>query len=200
MPDRELSVSVDADDEAIIALIPGDDDDISLNDGELALDLGGEDDEGVNINSRYEWGDWGNPDGAPAFTIQNNDTQDYMFKMEYYFDDPDWITSNPDGVGNEQSFVEFKVAAPGGDSASRTFPDQRSGFNQDHSLPHPEGSGFGSNLGGFRFNAGEEYTMAVAVDTTGDLADMDDEPSGTLHITVADETSAESWDPRSPPN
>jgi hypothetical protein len=201
IPDRQLSVNVNGDAKSMVALVPGDDDDVSINDdNQLTLDLSGENGEGVNINSRYEWGDWANPDGDPAFTIRNDDTQDYMFKMEYFFDDPSWITANNPGVGNDQSFVEFKVAAPGGDSASRTYPDQRGSYNKDHSLPNPEGSGFGSNAGGFKFNAGEEYTMAVAVDTTGPLADVDDKPSGTLHITVAEETSGSSWDPRSPPN
>jgi hypothetical protein len=201
IPDRQLSVSVDGDAASTVALNPGDDDDVFINsDNQLALDLSGANDEGVNINSRYEWGDWAEPDGDPAFTIQNNDEHDYMFKMEYYFDDPSWITTGNPGTGNDQSFVEFKVAAPGGGYASRTYPDQRGSFNKDHSLPNAEGSGFGNNSGGFRFNAGEEYTMAVAVDTTGPLADVDDKPSGTLHITVAEQTSSSSWDPQSPPS
>jgi hypothetical protein len=198
-PDRDLSVSVDADDESMIALKPGDDEDITLNSSsQLELNLSGSNDEGANINSRYEWGDFANPDGDPAFTIQNNDTEDYMFKMEYYFDDGSWI-EKPSGknVGVDGSFVEFKVAAPNGQSASETYPNQ--GGNQDRSLPNPEGSSFGSNTGGFRFNSGEEYTMAVATDTTGPNSDVDDKLSGSLYITVAEQTSSSSWDPRNPP-
>jgi len=199
IPDRQVTANVDDDVNSQIALVPGSDPDVSLSGGQIQLDLSGSGGEGVNINSTYTWGDPGDPANDYAFKIVNNDQQSYMLKMNYYFDDPSWITSVGSGVGNDQSFIKFQLFDAVG-SYSSTYPDQRGSYNKDYSLGMPHGSGFGSNSGSYRFNPGEEYYMVVSTNTEGSRASTDDDLSGTANFVVADSTSQDSWDPRSPPS
>jgi hypothetical protein len=150
---------------------------------------------GANMNAVTTIGDPDNPADEYAFKITNQGTQSVMFKMNYYFSNTGWIQ----GSGQGQSHINFEVFANANESAARDYPDQR-GYNKDYSLANAEGSGFGSNTGGYRFNVGEEYYVVITIDTTGPNAAETDDLSGTAVIEADTETSSDSWDPANPPN
>jgi hypothetical protein len=145
---------------------------------------------GANMNAVTTIGDPDNPADEYAFKITNQGTQSVMFKMNYYFSNTGWIQ----GSGQGQSHINFEVFANANESAARDYPDQR-GYNKDYSLANAEGSGFGSNTGGYRFNVGEEYYVVITIDTTGPNAAETDDLSGTAVIEADTETSSDSWDP-----
>jgi hypothetical protein len=190
VPERQMNVAVDADDESTIALVPGDDPDVSIDgDGELSLDLDGADGQGVNINSRYTWGDPDNPSDSHAFKIVNNDDEgkSYAMKMEYHFDDISWLDER-----QGQSFIKFQLFDSAGRSPSQTYPEQGNNWNKDYPLGGP---GDDSPVGDWRFTPGEEWYVVVTVDTTGEHASVDDDLSGdaTFHFSDGDEPSIGGW-------
>ena len=197
--DRSVSVQIEDDENSQIALVPGDDPDINISEsGEIHLDLTGGDDEGVNINSRYTWGDPDDPASNHAFKLVNNDDsgESYAMKMNYYFKNTDWIQGN----GNGQSYIRFEVYdtgdGPTGQSAEN-YPHQS--YNKDYSLGGPTGDN--SPTGNYRFNSGEEYYVVVTVDTTGANASTADDLSGTANFHLSDDSvSQDSWHPDNPPN
>ena len=197
--DRSVNVAVDADDESQIALVPGGDPDIAISgNGELQLDLTGSNGEGVNINSRYTWGDPNDPANDHAFKLVNNDDsgESYAMKMNYYFANTGWIQGN----GNGQSYIRFEVHDVGDGptgSSGENYPHQS--YNKDYSLGGPTGDN--TPTGGFRFNPGEEYYVTVTVDTTGPNASTADDLSGTANFHFSDDgVSQDSWYPDNPPN
>jgi hypothetical protein len=188
IPDRQVSVQVDGDASSQIALVAGDDPDISQQNGQLTMDLSGADGEGVNINSRYTWGDPENPADDHAFKIVNNDDsgKSYAMKMEYHFDDLGWIDER-----QGQSFLKFQLFGGFGGN-SRTYPDQRGSYNRDYALGGP---GDESPVGSRRFESGEEWYVVVTVDTTGEYASTDDKLSGaaSFHFSDGDEPDIGGW-------
>ncbi|HKL28963.1 MAG TPA: hypothetical protein VJ898_06805 [Natrialbaceae archaeon] len=199
MPDRHVTVAIDDDANGQIALVPGDDPDVTIgSDGQLSLDLTGANGEGVNINSVYTWGDPSDPASDYAFKIVNNDDagESYAMKMNYYFANTGWVQGN----GNGQSFIRFEVHdvgdGPTGSSAEN-YPHQS--YNRDYSLGGPTGDN--TPVGNYRFNPGEEYYVTVTVDTTGPNASVDDDLSGTANFYFSDDgVSEDSWYPDNPPN
>lgn len=197
IPDRQVSVTIDDDEHSMIALVPGDkhEDDVSLEDDQLTLDLSGSEGEGVNINSRYTWGDPDDPEHDHAFKIQNNDEGSFAMKMNYYFTDTSWI----DGNGNGQSYIRFEVHDTGDGptgSSGENYPHRS--YNRDYSLGGPTGDN--DPTGPYRFNPGEEYYVTVTVDTTGPDADVDDNLSGVAEFSFSnDGVSGDSWYPANPP-
>lgn len=187
-PDRAVNVQVTGDSSADIALIPGNDPDIALdNDGELELNLS-ENGYGVNIDSIYEYGNPDDPSGTPAFTVQNNTSQSFKI-VEFSFtpDDNNWVTANDD-----QSFIRFTF------NDSGLFDNQGNDPNVKKSMTFPpqksDGTSFGTGLGSVEISAssGEQFDPAdtievgIEVNTTGTDASTDDVLSGDLRINLLD--------------
>ena len=168
--DRSVTAKIDADPDSQIAFKTGNDPDIGLTDGEITLDLTGSGNEGVNINSRYTWGDPDNPSSNYAFKIVNQDNtgEDYYMNMEYRFDDTSWIDER-----QGQSFIEFTVYHPYG-PGSKNYPDQRGNYNQDFSI---NTSGQYQHL-----TPGDEWPVVVTIDTTGEHASTSDKLSGSANF------------------
>jgi hypothetical protein len=179
IPDRQVTVAVEQDDEATIALVPGNDPDISLssNPGELQLDLTGANGEGTNINSVYTWGDPNDSHNDYAFKIVNNDESDYDdLVATYELDDDSWVdhaTTN----GNE-SFINFQVFNGSGYWAAFKCP------NNQLSTPNPVTRNLPTSSP-VDFEAGQTLYVVVTVDTTGQYATIDDDLSGKLSFEVS---------------
>ncbi|MFW5905585.1 MAG: hypothetical protein ACOCUO_01920 [archaeon] len=182
IPDRQLTVAIDSDDESIIALVPGDDPDIFLssNPGELVMDLSGDDGEGVNINSVYTWGDHDNPEDDHAFKIVNNDDQDYddLF-LGYELEDDSWVDLST--THTNESYIRFSAYGagdPDGHWGSVKCPNNQLG------TPNPVSRNMPTS-GPVDFEVGQEVFVVIDVVTTGAAATTDDDLSGSLSIDVA---------------
>ena len=189
--DRSVNVAVNNDMNSQIALVPGGDPDISLssNTGELQLDLTGSNGEGVNINSRYTWGDPNDPANDHAFKLVNNDESTYQgsgsggpdagaVDFSYAFDDGSWLSN-----GDDQSFIRFQVfRSAGGATAGIDFtaPDQYQGNTNTLNGVMLDGSN------AWAFAPGDEWYVVVTVDTTGSDASTSDELTGALSIDISE--------------
>ncbi|WP_416838125.1 hypothetical protein [Haloferax sp. DFSO52] len=180
IPDRAVTVNVETDDNATIALVPGADPDISLVNGQLAMDLTGSNGEGVNINSLYTWGDHTDPANDYAFKIVNNDESEYddvVFKYE--LDDDSWV-DNATTYDNE-SFIKFSVYSP-------PQPNGYWGFmkcpNNQLATPNPVSRNMPTS-GPVDFTPGQVLYVVIDVDTTGVDATVADDLSGKLSIEVS---------------
>jgi hypothetical protein len=175
--ERTVTVDVNGDQNSIISLIPNDDlSDISVNnDGELELDLSGASDEGVNINSKYTWGDPSDPSNKFAFAITNNDEQDYdNLVLQYELKNDDWFEK----YGDTKSVIRFKAFGPGD-------PVLGGGrFKTWSSLEAPTNSGNDVSGADASFNSGDTVYIIVEVDTTAPAASINDDLTGTLTINV----------------
>ncbi|WP_136690115.1 hypothetical protein [Halorhabdus amylolytica] len=196
--DRAVSVQVANDSNAFLGLVSGDTGLVKESNGTLQINLDGTDTgaSGVNFDAVTQIGSHENPANEHAFKIVNQGTQSLMLKMNYYFTDTDWL----DG-GAGQSFINFTVYDTGDSptgSSSQSFPIQN-GYNKDYPLPHPTGSGFGSNTEDYRFNVGEEYYMVITVDTSGPNASLDDDLSGIGELVARQETNGGGYDRTNPP-
>ena len=179
--DRSVTVDVNGDQNSIISLIPNDDlSDISVNnDGELELDLSGTSDEGVNINSKYTWGDPDDPSNNFAFAITNNDDQDYDdLILEYELAD-----DSVESYSNE-SVIKFKSYGPGDPVFGGRYESwgelkaPRNGLD-----PNPVSKNLPTS-DAVDFNSGDTVYIVVEVDTTGSSATIDDDLTGTLTVNV----------------
>jgi hypothetical protein len=194
---RTVNIDLADDSSAFLKLEPGNSGLISdTEQGTLEIDItdteaGGQ---GANMNAVTTIGDPNNPEDEHAYKVVNQGTQSVMFKQNYYFTETDWIEGN----GNGQSHINFEVLANSSESFAADFPAQ--GPNRDSSVGNPEGSSFGSNSGGFRFNVGEEYYVVITIDTTGANASQDDKLGGTAVIEADTETSDDIWEPKNPPS
>jgi hypothetical protein len=185
--DRSVTARVAGDAASTIALVPGDDPDITVNQNsgaenhkELQLDLTGENGEGTNINSVYTWGDHDNPADDHAFKIQNNDESSYQnVTFEYAVDDPSWITQSTSY--DFQSFLEFTAYNIGGftDTEMRA-PDYAL------STPNPRARDLLQPHNALEFGSGDEWYIVLDVNTTGVEASVDDDLSGALTIEVSE--------------
>jgi hypothetical protein len=181
---RSVTASISADPDAQIAFKTGSDPDINLTDGEIQLDLTGGNSEGVNINSRYTWGDPENPSDDYAFKIVNQDDkgEEYYMNMEYRFEDISWIEER-----QGQSFIKFTVYHPYG-PGSKTYPDQRGSYNKDWSIAT---TGQHQHL-----TPGDEWPVVVTIDTTGEYASTSDKLTGSADFeftkSIPNQTS---WEP-----
>ena len=182
MPDRHVTVAIDDDANSQIALVPGNDPDVSISgDGQLELELLGADGEGVNINSVYTWGDHDSPSDDYAFKIVNNDDQDYDdVVLTYEVEDDSWIDNST--TYNNESFIRFSAYGsgdPDGYWGSMKCPNNQLG------TPNPVSRNLPTS-GPVDFEVGQELYIVVDVDTTGVDATMDDDLTGTLSIEVGD--------------
>jgi hypothetical protein len=180
MPDRQVTVTVDDDASAQIALVPGDDPDVTLSgSGELQLVLDGGDGEGVNIDAVYTWGDHDEPSTDHAFKIVNNDDQDYDdVVLTYEVDDDSWIDNST--TYNDESFIRFTAYGsgdPDGYWGSMKCPNNQLG------TPNPVSKNLPTS-GPVDFEVGQELYVVVDVDTTGVDATVDDDLTGSLSIAV----------------
>jgi hypothetical protein len=195
---RSVNVELSDDSNAFLGLEPGESELVTDDgNGNIQINIDGTNatGSGANMNATTTIGDPDNPTDEYAFKVTNQGTQSVMFKMNYYFNNTGWIQN----AGQGQSHINFEVFANANESASRDYPDQRN-YNRDYSLGNAEGSGFGSNTGGYRFNVGEAYYVVITIDTTGDNASESDDLSGTAVIEADTETSSDSWYPDSPPS
>lgn len=196
---RSVTVQTAGDKSALLGIVPGDSGLVQQQDDTVSIAIDGSRSggEGVNLDAVTTIGDPGNPEDDHAFKIVNQGTQSVMLKMNYYFAETDWLGNGDVG----KSFLKFNIFdtgdAPTG-SASEEYPIQN-GYNRDYPLPHPTGSGFGSNTGDYRFNIGEEYYVTLTIDTTGPKASMDDKLSGTAQLVAAEETDGGGYDRQDPP-
>jgi len=122
--ERDADINVVADDSGLIALVdeqPGDTVHQTDNPGELAIDFSGmSGDAGVNVNSRYQLGEfadkgWALPDDPlavntgsnvmedPAFSIVNNDTVNHEITVSYDIDQSD--------IGGARVYWQFEDEA-----------------------------------------------------------------------------------------
>jgi hypothetical protein len=189
IPDRSVAVSVSDDDDSQIALVPGNDPDISItDDGVLSMDLSGADGEGVNINSRYTWGDPTDPANDYAFKIVNNDegtnddgsNRDYgPLTASYEFADDSWLEQNAD-----QSFIQFQVFEPSPKNIQLDAPAQNFGGGFDGVTNISSDGTYEDTSGNRSLDADEEWYVVVTVDTTGDDASTDDALAGGLTLSL----------------
>ena len=181
IPDRSVTAKVNEDHNSTIALVAGDDKDISISEsGELHLDLTGQNEEGVNINSRYTWGDHDNPADDYAFKIVNNDDTAYDdLALSYDVEDDSWI-DNSTTYSNE-SFIKFTAYGSGDPDnywGSMKCPNNALGTPNPNSQNLPTSSAVD-------FEVGQEMFIVVDIDTTGSLATTDDDLTGTLSVDVS---------------
>jgi len=180
---RQADIELSTDSESLIALVPGDSEDIYENDdGELTIDFEGSEGEGVNRNAKYTWGDPDNPQEDYAFKIANNANEDYNdVTFTYTVENDEWIEEENwegqsgydvparirfvvyDQLNYPDDFVAPDVAGPGTNPSSET---------PDYSL-----------------ESGESWPVVVEIDTTGrdgyeNLSDIEQDLSGTLEIEV----------------
>jgi hypothetical protein len=176
---RSVTVDVVNDESATIGLFAGDDPDIWINDdGELTLDLTGDDGEGVNINSVYTWGDHDTPADDYAFKITNNDESTYNdVTLTYEVEDDSWI-DNSTSWDNE-SFIRFTVYGFGYSTDIKTP-------NNQLSTPNPNSRSVMGPHNWLQFAPGDEWYVVVDVDTTGVDATTEDDLTGELTIEVSD--------------
>ena len=92
--DREASIGVSADDTAIIGLDPGPVDGVWKTNGKLDIELG--QDDGLNNQATFRFGDSSDVQNTYAFRVVNNGDSDYTFDISYSLDgtDPDSGTQN----------------------------------------------------------------------------------------------------------
>ena len=189
LQDRSVSVSVADDSNAQIALSAGDNPDISADEnGELEINLTGENGEGVNIGSVYTWGDpsydYGDSAAAEsyAFKIQNNDEQTYnTLTLEYELTNAsDWFNGQTYPSTSKISFYAFtetttsgSMTAPannGSTSVSVDVRDESSQLAPSHN----------------QFKPGDQIYVVVQVDTTGSEATSEQDLGGNLTISATD--------------
>jgi hypothetical protein len=176
-------VTVDDDSASQIALVQGDDPDITEENGQLTLDLSGSGGEGVNINSLYTWGDPENPANDHAFKIVNNDESGESYSVEMTYDyDRSWVEGSASWDQNYQSYIEFEVFDEDGNFAGRPkwarsqqWPDQGQYGSRGSDTPLTLGDGAAENRA---LNSGEAWYFVVRVDTTGEDASKDDKLAG----------------------
>ncbi|UWG46457.1 DUF1102 family protein [Halanaeroarchaeum sp. HSR-CO] len=178
--DRSVTVEVENDLNSKIALVPGGHSGIEINDdGELEIDLMAPGDNGVNINSTYTWGDPDDPAADHAFKIVNNDGQDYDdLILGYDLDDDSWVDHST--TYSNESFIRFDAFGegdPDGYWASLKAPNNELGTPIPVSRSMPTSDPVD-------FEAGQEIYVVIDVDTTGSLATLDDDLTGTLTVTV----------------
>jgi len=188
IPDRQVSVTVERDDEATIALVPGNDPDVSIstNPGELQLDLSGQNGEGVNINSVYTWGDPTDPSNDYAFKIVNNDELTYggptvadpAVTLTYDVADAndDWVQFY--SAPAKASQIIFSLYTAGGALRGRLAAPDFQVFGPGNQDPHSAGTH------SWHFNPGDSWYVVVTVDTTGSEAATSDDLTGTLTLDV----------------
>lgn len=182
IPDRGVEVQVEQDDVSTIALVPGEDPDIFIDDeGQLSMNLTGSDERGepgVNINSRYTWGDHDDPANDYAFKVVNNDESTYNdVTLEYEVEHDGWI-DNSTSWDNE-SFLRFTVYGFG-------YSTDMKAPNNQLSTPNPVSRSVMGPHSWLQFAPGDEWYVVVDADTTGTDAAEDDDLSGTLSIEVSD--------------
>ena len=177
---RTVTAHVDNDLNAQIALVPGQHSGIELNgNGELEIDLSGDNGEGVNPNSQYSWGDPNDPANDFAFKIVNNDGQDYDdLILEYELEDDSWVDNST--TYDNESFIRFDTYGqgdPDGYWAGIKCPNNQLG------TPNPVSKNMPTS-GPVDFESGQAVYVVVETDTTGVDADLADDLSGSLTINV----------------
>lgn len=95
--DRSTTIDVTTDSGSIVGLSPGSSSMITDNNGELTIDVSGKDNQGVNVNSTYTFGDSSDPVNVSAFSVTNNDANQRNFTLSYAVDGTDSAT-NTDNV------------------------------------------------------------------------------------------------------
>jgi hypothetical protein len=179
IPDRSVTAQVDGDAGSQIALVAGSDPDISQSNGTIELDLSGSDDQGVNINSVYTWGDHSNPASDYAFKLVNNDEQAYnVVRFTYDVTNDSWIDNN--NGDPRESFLRFTAYNLGGNFNTDMEAPQSKKTTADPSSrnmlsPHS-----------FPFESGREWYVVVDANTTAADAGTEDDLTGTLTIDVSD--------------
>ena len=180
--DRQATVEIDSDDEAQLALVPSDTvEGIEIdNDGLLNIDLTGPEDQGVNPQSTYTWGNPDNLEDEFAFKILNQTENTYeSLTLSYEFEDDSWI-EDTGTLSDRRSTIEFQVfrgtegSNPSDLTAPRYSSSGDSGRNPSEDIM--EGSP------GVDFTPGDDFYVVVEVNTDEPLADLDDDLSG--HLTI----------------
>lgn len=77
--EREISIDIASDDEAIIGLAPGMTDAVEIVDGVLTIDTGTAESEGLNPDGEFVYGDPDAPTDLFAFSVTNNDDNEREF-------------------------------------------------------------------------------------------------------------------------
>jgi hypothetical protein len=179
LDNRTVSVGVESDAGSQIGLVAGDVPDISQNsNGEIELDLTGDEGEGVNPNSQYTWGDPENPNSNYAFALVNNDESNYEnINLTYTLNDSDWLEDE-----GWESFIKFTVYRDGNFSKKMRAPNPY----------EPEEETTKGVADGIILDSGETWPVVVEVDTEGhtaeDLNAGDIDLSGELTIEVSGRT------------
>lgn len=77
--DREITIDIASDDEAIIGLSPGMTDAVEIVDGVLTIDTDTAESEGLNPDGEFVYGDPDAPTDLFAFSVTNNDDNEREF-------------------------------------------------------------------------------------------------------------------------
>jgi len=179
--DRSVSVGVAEDDTSTVALNPGTNPDITIGeDGELELDLTGDEGEGVNIDSVYTWGSHSNPTSTYAFSLTNQDENTFdSVVFKYTLNDDSWITNST--TFDNQSYLRFTTYNIGGFAST-----DMQAPNYALSTQNPTSRDMLEPHNALQFNPGDSWYVVVDVDTTGVDASVDDKIGGSLSIEVSD--------------
>jgi hypothetical protein len=183
IPDRSVTAQVDGDASSQIALVAGDDPDITQSDGTIELDLSGSDGEGVNINSLYTWGNHNNPSSDFAFKLVNNDEQAYnVVEFTYDVRNDSWIDEEGT-LQKRESFLKFTAYNIGGNAKTKMRApeaglDPADPRTKDMLEPHSDSI--------YDFGSGDTWYVVVDANTTGVAAGTEDDLTGTLTIDVSD--------------
>jgi hypothetical protein len=181
LENRTVSVGVESDSNSQIGLVAGDVPDISENsNGELELDLTGDEGEGVNANSQYTWGDPESPNSNYAFALVNNDESNYEnIEFTYTLNNSDWLEDE-----GSESHIAFKLYRDGNYSKVLDAPRPLEPVETESK----------SMAQGIIFDSGETWPVVVEVDTDPHTAeklnDGDIDLSGELTIEVSGRTQS----------
>ncbi|MFC5365365.1 hypothetical protein [Salinirubrum litoreum] len=134
---RNANIDVVADDTGIVQLSAGSSDFVTLDNGQLAIDVTNGGASGTNVNSTLEIGENATSPTTNAFTITNNDESSHSFTLSYGS-----LNSDSDTAPN----VEFAVFDETGDREASISE------NSD---------------GTFTMPSGDTFEVVLVVDTTG---------------------------------
>lgn len=140
---RDATIDVVADDTGIVQLTPGSSNFVTLQNGQLAIDVTNGGASGTNVDSTLKIGENATSPSEQAFTITNNDNAQHSFTLSY-----GGLAADGDSAAN----VEFAVFDAAGDRVASISE---------------------KSDGTFTMQSGDTFKIVLVVDTTGSTTSDD---------------------------